>query len=59
METAAAAKVCHTNNVPFMAVRSITDVEEDVSMLTFFRNVASAANNSFLVVEAMLREGEQ
>lgn len=55
METAAAAKVCKANNVPFIAVRSITDVEEDVSMLTFFRNVASAANNSFLVVEAMLR----
>jgi adenosylhomocysteine nucleosidase len=54
METAAAAQVCHVNAVPFIAVRSITDIEENVSALTFVRNVAFAARNSFVVVVAML-----
>jgi adenosylhomocysteine nucleosidase len=56
METAAAARVCFDRDVPFIAVRSITDVEDNVSHFTFYKNMAAASRRSFLVVNAMLKE---
>jgi adenosylhomocysteine nucleosidase len=54
METAAAALVCRENNVPFIAVRSITDTREKSGLISFFNNAAFASTNSFAVVMRML-----
>ena len=56
METAAAARVCFDKSVPFIAVRSITDVEENVSHFTFYKNMAAASRRSCRVTCAMLKE---
>jgi adenosylhomocysteine nucleosidase len=55
METAAAAHVCHANGVPFIAVRSVTDTEEDIGYGSFYDNAAFASRNSFLITEAILK----
>jgi adenosylhomocysteine nucleosidase len=55
METAAAAHVCHSNGVPFLAVRSVTDMADDVGYGSFYENVAFASRNSFLVVESIFK----
>jgi adenosylhomocysteine nucleosidase len=55
METAAAAHVCHSNGVPFIAIRSVTDTEEDVGYGSFYENAAFASRNSFIVVEGILK----
>lgn len=56
METAAAAHACHVNGVPFIAVRSITDTEDDVGLGSFYQNAVMASERSFLVVRALLTE---
>jgi adenosylhomocysteine nucleosidase len=55
METAAAAHVCYANGVPFLAVRSVTDTEDDVGLGSFYENAAFASRNSFLVVEGVFK----
>ena len=56
METAAVAEVCNKNNIPFIAVRSVTDTREKSGMFTFFRYMSSSAKNSFIVVKKLLSE---
>jgi adenosylhomocysteine nucleosidase len=55
METAAVAHVCHSNGVPFIAVRSVTDTEEDVGYGSFYDNAVFASRNSFLISEGILK----
>jgi len=54
METAAVAHVCNKNNIPFIAVRSISDTVEKSGLLTFYKNVILASRNSFSFVEKLL-----
>jgi len=56
METAAVAHVCSKNNIPFIAVRSISDTAEKSGLLTFYKNVTLASRNSFNFVEKLLSE---
>jgi len=56
METAAVAHVCSLNNIPFIAIRSISDTVGKSGFLTFFKNVNLASKSSFLVVEKLLCE---
>jgi len=59
METAAVAHVCAINDIPFIAVRSVTDTSEKSGILNFYKNVTLAANNSFAVVVKLLNELEK
>jgi len=59
METAAVAHVCAINEIPFIAVRSVTDTSEKSGILNFYKNVTLAANNSFAVVVKLLNELEK
>jgi len=54
METAAVAHVCAINNIPFIALRSVTDTPKKSGLLNFYKNVTLAANNSYAVVEMLL-----
>jgi len=56
METASVALECQLQGIPFLAVRSITDSEEHSGVLTFIKNVRSASESSFKVVETLLGE---
>lgn len=55
METAGAAHVCLLNDVPFVAIRSITDTADDSGFDTFEANVKTAALNSFEVFKAAIK----
>jgi adenosylhomocysteine nucleosidase len=54
METASVAHVCYVNNIPFIAIRSITDAESNCGTETFEDNCVSAANNSINILEKVL-----
>lgn len=54
METAAAAHACYVNNLPFLAVRSISDTEDDSGYGSFYQNASMAAEHSFRVVRTLL-----
>lgn len=54
METASVAHVCYVNNVPFIAIRSITDTESECGVETFEANCVSVANNSINILEKIL-----
>ncbi len=54
METASIAHVCYVNNVPFIAIRSITDTEEECGIEAFENNCVSASNNSINMVKKIL-----
>ncbi len=56
METAAIAHVCYANKVPFIAVRSISDNEENSGEDNFARYCDLASKNSFKVVELLLKQ---
>jgi len=55
MESAAVAEVCKGNDVPFVAVRSISDTETKAGLLVFIRNCLLASIHSFEVTKAFLR----
>ena len=57
METAAVAHVCHMNNVPFLAIRTISDnsVENGQDVIT--RNFDRAAHLSYRFIIEMLSSG--
>ncbi len=59
METAAAAHVCYVNGVPFLAVRSVTDTENEPGFGSFYANVKKASVNSFNIIMKVLEEGER
>ncbi|MBR4059114.1 MAG: 5'-methylthioadenosine/S-adenosylhomocysteine nucleosidase [Lachnospiraceae bacterium] len=54
METAAAAHTCYMCNVPFIAIRSISDNKSDNGQEAINRNFDKAAYQSFCFVELML-----
>ena len=54
METAAVAHVCNLKNIPFIAIRSISDSSDKSGLLTFFKNVTLASENSFSVTNILL-----
>jgi len=54
METASIAHVCYANEIPFLAVRSITDTEDEYGNETFEKNCVSASHNSINVVKKIL-----
>ncbi len=54
METASIAHVCYVNNVPFIAIRSITDTEDQCGVEVFEKNCVSASNNSINMVKKIL-----
>lgn len=54
METCAIAHVCYANSVPFIAVRSISDTEDESGLGSFEANCRFAAEKSFDVVMKLL-----
>lgn len=56
MEAAAVAQVCYKFAVPFVVVRSLSDVADKESPASFEEYLAVAANNSSLMIREMLRE---
>ncbi|UBM41812.1 5'-methylthioadenosine/S-adenosylhomocysteine nucleosidase [Hafnia paralvei] len=56
MEAAAVAHVCHAFKTPFVVVRAISDVADKESHLSFDEFLVVAAQQSSLMVEAMLQE---
>lgn len=56
METAAIAHVCHVNQVPFIAIRTITDTEKESGVETFERNCDKASQQSADFVRNFLKE---
>jgi len=56
METAAMAHVCYVNAVPFISVRTVTDMASAGGMDDFLSNVKSASQKSMDFVAALLGE---
>ncbi len=54
MEGAAIAHVCHQFDVPFVVIRSISDVADKKAHLSFDQFLETASRNSSLVVETLL-----
>ncbi|MRZ79932.1 5'-methylthioadenosine/adenosylhomocysteine nucleosidase [Paeniclostridium sordellii] len=54
METASIAHVCYANNIPFIAIRSITDTESECGLENFELNCVSASDNSINMLEKIL-----
>lgn len=55
METASIAHVCYANQIPCLAIRSITDTEKESGIEAFESNCNLAANNSIEIVEKLLK----
>jgi adenosylhomocysteine nucleosidase len=55
MEGAAIAQVCYLNDVPFVAVRSISDKADEEAGVSFDEFVLQAAKNSCGLVENMIK----
>lgn len=56
METASIAHVCYVNEIPFLAIRSITDTEEECGIETFEENCVDASMNSIEILKAFLEQ---
>ncbi|HBS45870.1 MAG TPA: phosphoglycerate transporter [Paenibacillus sp.] len=54
MESASVAQVCYINNIPFIAIRAITDHADSDAPESFEVNVKAAALNSMKLVENLL-----
>lgn len=54
METAAIAHVCHVNQIPFIAVRTITDTPDHAGIENFDRNCEKASAISAAIVLRLL-----
>lgn len=59
METGAIAHVCYVNQIPFIAVRTITDTEEQSGVDTFDQNCSKASALSAEFIREMLKELKQ
>ncbi|OJB83700.1 5'-methylthioadenosine/S-adenosylhomocysteine nucleosidase [Yersinia ruckeri] len=55
MEAAAIGHVCHAFGTPFVVVRAISDVADKASHLSFDEFLVKAAEQSTLMIEAMLK----
>ncbi|MCR6514480.1 5'-methylthioadenosine/adenosylhomocysteine nucleosidase [Clostridium sp. LY3-2] len=56
METASIAHVCYVNSIPFLAIRSMSDTEEESGNEAFEKNCTLAANNSLNLTELIIRD---
>lgn len=56
METASVAHVCYVNEIPFIAIRTITDTSSHSGIDEFEKNCDKASQISANLVKAMLRE---
>ncbi|MDE7327918.1 MAG: 5'-methylthioadenosine/S-adenosylhomocysteine nucleosidase [Lachnospiraceae bacterium] len=56
METASAAHTCYMNQVPFVAIRSISDNNKEAGQEAINRNYEKAAYQSYQFVYTMLQE---
>lgn len=54
METASIAHVCYVNQIPFIAIRSITDTEDESGVDVFESNCLMPANKSVDIVKKLL-----
>ena len=54
MEGGAVAQVCHLNNVPFLLIRSLSDLAGEEAEVNFARFTKYAAANSVLLVKKIL-----
>ncbi|MCL1847493.1 MAG: 5'-methylthioadenosine/S-adenosylhomocysteine nucleosidase [Coriobacteriia bacterium] len=55
MESAAVAEVCKARDIPFIAVRSISDTEANAGFIVFFKNALQVSRHSFAVVRTLLQ----
>ncbi|QJC52411.1 5'-methylthioadenosine/adenosylhomocysteine nucleosidase [Paenibacillus albicereus] len=55
MEGAAVAQVCHLNEVPYVVIRSMSDQADGSAHMNFEEFTVLAANQSFQVIDAMIR----
>jgi len=56
METASVAQVCHANEIPFIAIRAVTDTADHSGADNFEKNCEAASAISKDVVLALLKE---
>lgn len=54
METASIAHVCYVNKIPFIAIRSISDTEDESGTEAFEKNCGSVSLNSINVLKKIL-----
>ncbi len=54
METAAVAHVCEINNVPYVAIRSISDKADHSADINFKEFCEKAAKNSYLLISKLI-----
>ena len=59
METAAIAHVCYAQGIPFLAIRSITDTEEQSGIGNFEQNCRAASAIAKDITVARIRQLEQ
>ena len=55
MESTAAAHVCYLNGIPFIAIRAVSDTEDESGIGAFEDNLKLSADNAFAVLRALLR----
>ncbi|OXM15815.1 5'-methylthioadenosine/adenosylhomocysteine nucleosidase [Paenibacillus herberti] len=55
MEGAAVAQVCHMNGIPYVVIRSMSDQADGSAHMNFAEFTVLAANQSFAVIEDMIR----
>lgn len=58
METAAIGQVCRVNGVPFLSVRTLSDLADGTADVDYVRFLPEAARNSFEVVKGILEGAE-
>ncbi|WP_338026022.1 hypothetical protein [Abyssisolibacter fermentans] len=56
METASVAHVCYANKIPFLAIRTITDTEEECGDEAFKKNCKEASIKSIKILKAFLKQ---
>ncbi|MFI3284919.1 MAG: 5'-methylthioadenosine/S-adenosylhomocysteine nucleosidase [Erysipelotrichaceae bacterium] len=56
METASVAQTCYVNNIPFIAVRTVTDTAEHCGSKEFHNNCSKASEISANIVRILLKE---
>jgi adenosylhomocysteine nucleosidase len=56
METASVAHVCYANDIPFLAIRTISDTEEECGVDNFEKNNESSSMKSINVLKKILLE---
>jgi len=56
MEAAAIAQVCHQFELPFVIIRSLSDIAGKKSELSFEEFLPTAAKNACILVEAIINK---